>query len=170
LITIASIIIGISLGAIAGWKLGTRYDKVICAFSVLSYSMPSFWFRMIMTYLFAVLLPIFPTGGIGRVMFEADLWTKITVEFRHLALPLIAYSINFMSQYVLLMRNSLVNVITEDYILTAKAKGLRGNEVLRKHAFKNAALPTVTQISINLSNVIIGSVSVETVFCLAWNW
>jgi len=161
-----SIIIGISLGAIAGWKWGTRYDKVICAFSVLSYSMPSFWFGMIMIYLFAVLLPIFPTGGIGRVMFEADLWTKITVEFRHLALPLIAYSINFMGQYVLLMRNSLVNVITEDYILTAKAKGLRGNEVLRKHAFKNAALPTVTQISINLSNVIIGSVSVETVF--AW--
>ncbi|MEM2510749.1 MAG: ABC transporter permease [Candidatus Methanomethylicia archaeon] len=161
-----SIIIGISLGAIAGWRWGSRYDRVICALSVLSYSMPSFWFGMIMIYLFAVLIPIFPTGGIGRVMFEVDLWTRIAVEIKHLALPLIAYSINFMGQYVLLMRNSLINVITEDYILTAKAKGLRGSEVLRKHAFKNAALPTVTQISINLSNVIIGSVSVETVF--AW--
>jgi peptide/nickel transport system permease protein len=162
---IIAIITGIFLGIVAAWKRGTRIDVGTLGFSLVTYSIPTFWLGMVMIVVFSVSLHLFPTSGILTPgMTYASISAFLADYTRHLILPMLTMSIVLIGEYALTMRNTLIDVLSEDYITTAKAKGFGDKYILRKHAMPNAMLPMVTIIAINLGLVVGGTVQVETIF------
>ena len=165
--TLTSMAIGLVLGIIAGWYRGKAPDSVAFGSALLFYSMPSFWISMVLIYALAIVIPVFPTGGMINDRLINPSWATASADsLYHLALPLLTYSLVFAGAYALVMRTSVINTLSEDYVVTAKAKGLSDLDVFRKHVLKNAALPSVTLIAMNLGLIVLGAISVETVF----NW
>ncbi|TET26879.1 MAG: ABC transporter permease [Dehalococcoidia bacterium] len=162
-LTIA-IILGILLGAISGWKSGTRLDTFILTASLSMYSIPAFSLGIILMLIFAFYLSIFPLGGIstpasgftGLGYWRDVLW--------HMFLPTISIVFWYIGEYVLLTRSSMLDTLDQDYITTARAKGLKEFAILRNHALRNALLPVVTATGINLAFAVAGIIEVETVF------
>ena len=164
---IVAIILGLALGAYSGWRRGGVIDYVGNGVSLILYSAPYFLIGMGLLIVFATGLGWFPTYGMveaGRTY--TGLLDRIGDIAYHLALPLATVSLGLVGQYAILMRSSVVETMGEDYITTARAKGLRDGRVLRAHALPNALLPTVTLIAINLGYVVAGAITVEVVF----NW
>lgn len=165
--TVISILLGIAMGMLAGWFRGKRIDTALTSAAILFWSTPSFWGGMIMIYLFAVNLRIFPVGGMmGYNVFNSDWWSNAADILYHALLPMITYSIMYSGEYALVLRNALSGVLSEDYMLLARAKGCTGSQLLRRHALKNASLPVVTLIGLGIGHLVLGSVTIETVF----NW
>jgi peptide/nickel transport system permease protein len=162
---VLAIVSGILFGVIAAWKRGTRLDLGLLGFSLVTYAMPTFWLGMIMVAAFCVNLQIFPTGGMITPGVD---WGSAGARFadiaRHLVLPTVTMAVLLIGEYALTMRNTLIDVLSEDYITTARAKGFSERYILRKHAVPNAMLPMVTIIAINLGLVIAGAIQIETVF------
>ena len=162
---IIAIIVGIFLGVVAAAKRGTKIDVGTLGFSLVTYSMPTFWLGMIMVSVFCVGLRLFPVGGMQSPgMAFASMSTQLLDILHHSFLPIITMSILLIGEYALTMRNTLMDVLEEDYITTAKAKGFSRKYILRKHALPNAMLPMITIIAINLGLVIGGAIQIETVF------
>ena len=160
---ILSIIIGVIFGIFAAWKARTAIDYGALIIGLLAWSLPTFWLGIIL--LFWGSNNGFPIGGkvtpgIGSYPFLYQLGDIA----RHMILPTLTYTIVYMGEYLLLMRSSLLDVLAEDYILTAKAKGLSTFQILKDHALKNAMLPIVTIIAINLGFTVAGAIQIETVF------
>jgi peptide/nickel transport system permease protein len=163
--TVLSIIIGVALGVLLAWKRGTRIDVGGLSISLILYSMPSFWVAIIMVMIFAVYWRVFPLGGMGLPgATYATLWAELATKLRYLFLPTITFALILVGEYALIMRSSLLEVMREDYMLTARAKGVSNRNLLRKHALPNAMLPMVTLIAINLGFIIGGAIQIETVF------
>lgn len=163
--TLMSVFLGILIGIIAAWKRGSKTDLSLLSMSLFLYSMPSFWFSIIMIMIFCVYLGWFPTSGMsspGTVY--SSIWAEWADLSRYLFLPTVTFAIALAGEYAILMRSSLLDVFTEDYMLTAKAKGVSNYRLLFRHALPNAMLPLVTLIAINLGFVIAGEIQVETVF------
>lgn len=162
---VLAIILGIVIGIVAAWKRGTRLDIGTLGFSLITYSMPTFWLGMVMVVVFSVNLHMFPTSGILTPGMTYSSTSVMVADYvRHLILPMVTMSIVLIGEYALTMRNTLIDVLSEDYITTAKAKGFGDRYILRKHAMPNAMLPMVTIIAINLGLVVGGTVQVETIF------
>lgn len=162
---IIAIVAGIIIGILAAWKRGTRIDIGTLGFSLITYSMPTFWLGMVLVVVFSVNLHLFPTSGILTPgMTYPTVAVMVSDYIRHLILPMFTMSIVLIGEYALTMRNTLIDVLSEDYITTAKAKGFGNRYILRKHAMPNAMLPMVTIIAINLGLVVGGTVQVETIF------
>ncbi len=162
---IIAIMVGILIGVVAAWKRGTKLDVWTLGFSLVTYSVPTFWLGMILVVLFCVQLRLFPTSGMltpGK-NFVSD-WAKIVDLARHLVLPVLTMSLVLIGEYALTMRNTLIDVLSEDYIITARAKGFRERYILLKHALPNAMLPMITIIAINIGFVVAGAIQVETIF------
>ena len=162
-----SALIGIGVGAILAWRRGSTLEMSAIVVSLFFYSMPLFWFGLILLWAFGFRLQWFPLGGIGGIdeagrslsglAYVADiLW--------HMTLPLVTLMMVNLAGYVLLMRNSMLEVLGEDYITTAKAKGLSERAVMYKHAARNALLPVATVIALGVGGVISGGVLTETIF------
>jgi len=168
LLTLATIIvvaIGVGAGAIAATRRGSRLDNVFVVTSMVCWSLPTFWAGLILIILLGVSLSFFPIAGIstpGMIYFSS--WDRIMDFARHLVLPTITLIIVDMAQFFMITRSALVDVLTTDYIHTAKAKGLSKNRILWKHAFPNALLPIVTATAVYVSLLIGGAIQVETVF------
>jgi peptide/nickel transport system permease protein len=163
--TIVSLIGGIFLGILAAKNRGKKVDVLSLSFSLLSYSMPTFWIGVLLVAFLSVHLTLFPTSGMttSGMVFASSIDATLDVA-RHLFLPALSLSLVLLGQYVLIMRNSLMDELTEDYVQTAKAKGFSEKYIIRKHAIPNAMLPMVTVISINLGFMIAGAIEIETVF------
>jgi peptide/nickel transport system permease protein len=158
---------GLALGAYAGWRRGGKTDSLGTGASLILYSMPYFVIGMPLVIIFAAGLGWFPTSGMTTPgMSDEPLPAQLWDLSRHLVLPLIAVTLGLLGGYSILMRSSIIDTRTEDYITTARAKGLKDGYVLRHHAFPNALLPMVTLIAINLGYVIAGAITAEIVF----NW
>ena len=160
---ILSILIGIIFGVFAAWKARTSIDYVALNTGLVAWSLPTFWLGIIL--LFWGSNHGFPIGGkatpgIGSYPFLYQLGDTL----KHLVLPTLTYTIVFMGEYMLVMRSSLMDVLSEDYILTARAKGLSTFQILKDHALKNAMLPIVTIIAINLGFTVAGAIQIEAVF------
>jgi len=160
---ILSIIIGVIFGVFAAWKARTSIDYGALITGLVAWSLPTFWLGIIL--LFWGSNHGFPIGGkatpgIGSYPFMFQLGDTL----KHLVLPTLTYTIVFMGEYMLVMRSSLMDVLSEDYILTAKAKGLSTFQILKDHALKNAMLPIVTIIAINLGFTVAGAIQIEAVF------
>jgi peptide/nickel transport system permease protein len=171
--TAIAIFAGISLGRFIAWRRGSAVDTAGLAFSLTFYTMPTFVLALALVIFFGGTLGWFPLKGpYGEIPFydnppsypDMNLAEKIVSRGYHLVLPVLAFSLQWMADFVLIMRNSLTDVLTEDYILTARAKGLSDEEVLREHAMRNALLPVVTVVAITVGWVIGGEIMVELIF------
>ena len=160
---ILSIVIGVALGVFAAWKARTTVDYAAVATSLIAWSLPTFWLGIIL--LFWGSANGFPLAGKATPGMSSmpllQQWGDIA---RHMFLPTLTYTIVYMGEYTLIMRSSLMDVLSEDYILTAKAKGLSTFQILKDHALKNAMLPLVTVIAINLGFTVAGAIQIEAVF------
>jgi peptide/nickel transport system permease protein len=164
---IVAIVIGLSIGAYAGWRRGGRLDRIGNGISLVLYSMPYFVIGMPLIIIFAAGLHWFPTSGMISPGADSGPFINLLFDLgRHLVLPLTAVSLGLVGAYSILMRSAIIETRSEDYIVTARAKGLTDDRVLRAHAFPNALLPMVTLIAINLGYVIAGAITAEIVF----NW
>lgn len=160
-----AIIIGLGLGAYAGWRRGSAADYGGTGLSLVLYSMPYFWLGMILLVVFAATLRWFPTSGMvtAAATFDNPIDQVIDVA-RHLVLPTTTVALGLIGQYSLLMRSAIIEVLGEDYVQTARAKGLPGGHILRRHVLPNAMLPTVSLVAINLGYIVAGAITVEQVF------
>ena len=162
---IISIVVGLAIGAYTGWRRGGAADRVGNGISLILYSMPYFVIGMPLIIIFAAGLGWFPTSGMTSVGGGSrDLLGSLLDLGRHLVLPLTTVSLGLIGGYSILMRSAIIETKTEDYITTARAKGLPDGRVLGSHAFPNALLPMVTLIAINLGYVIAGAITAEVVF------
>ena len=160
-----AIVVGLILGAYSGWKRGGPVDYGGNGISLVLYSMPYFLLGMILLVIFATTLGWFPTAGMFTLGQTYSSFADQVLDFtRHLILPLAAVSLGLIGQYSILMRSSVIETRGEDYVTTAKAKGISESRVLRGHAVPNALLPTVSLIGINLGFIIAGAITVEVVF------
>ena len=164
---IVAIVIGLALGAYSGWRRGGLVDHVGNAISLFLYSTPYFLLGMALLVTFATALGWFPTFGMVTTGREYnDVFEQLGDMLWHLTLPLATVALGLVGQYAILMRSSILDTLTEDYVGTARAKGLTEGRVLRAHALPNALLPTVSLVAINLGYVVAGAITVEVVF----NW
>jgi peptide/nickel transport system permease protein len=164
---VVAIAAGLLIGAYAGWRRGGLVDRIGNGASLILYSMPYFVIGMPLIIVFAAGLHWFPTSGmISPSADNGPLPAYLLDLGRHLVLPLTAVSLGLLGAYSILMRAAIIETRAEDYITTARAKGLTEGRILRSHAFPNALLPMVTLIAINLGYVIAGAITAEIVF----NW
>jgi peptide/nickel transport system permease protein len=159
-----SALIGILGGFVAAWRRGSAADYSITSSTMVFYSMPDFWLGMLLLVGFAVLLPWFPVGGMVDVGSSATGLAAITDRLHHLVLPGLTLTLAYLGEYAIVARSSLLDVMGEDYLTVARAKGLRDIQVRNRHAVPNALLPVVTLAAINLGFVLSGAIAVETVF------
>jgi len=162
-----AIVVGVSLGAYTGWRRGGPIDHIGNGASLILYATPYFLIGMVLLLVFAVGLGWFPTYGMTTVgeVYSSPV-NQLADYLSHLALPLATVALGLIGQYSIVMRSSIVDTLGEEYITTAKAKGIQDVSVLRQHALPNAMLPMATLIAINLGYVIAGAITVEVVF----NW
>jgi len=162
-----AVVVGLGLGAYAGWKRGGSVDYMGNGLSLVLYSTPYFVIGMFLLVIFATALGWFPTNGMLTVGATYDsFWERLQDFGSHLFLPLVTVSIGLIGLYSILMRSSIIETLAEDYVQTARAKGLKDSRVLRDHALPNALLPAVTIVALQLGYVIAGAITAEIVF----NW
>ena len=158
-----AILVGVVFGVFAAWKARTRIDYGALILSLVAWSLPTFWLGIIL--LFWGSNNGFPIGGKATPGISTyPFLYQLGDMFHHMFLPTLTYTIVYMGEYMLIMRSSLLDVLSEDYILTAKAKGLTTFQILKDHALKNAMLPLVTVIAINLGFTMAGALQIESVF------
>jgi peptide/nickel transport system permease protein len=153
-----AVVIAVSFGVLAAWKVGTWVDRCVMVLSVLSFSVPVFVVGYLLIYVFSIKLGWLPVQG------YAPLEDGVLVWARHLVLPSIALGLAYVALIARITRTAMLDVLSEDYIRTARAKGVATGPVLMKHALKNAGVPIVTVIGIGVALLIGGVVITETVF------
>ena len=162
-----AIVVGLALGSYAGWRRGGKVDRAGSGVSLILYSMPYFVIGMPLIIIFAAGLGWFPTSGMFTIgATYASPIDQLLDFLHHLFLPLATVALGLIGGYSIIMRSSIIETRSEEYVTTARAKGLTDNRVLRAHAFPNALLPMVTIIAINLGYVVGGAITAEIVF----NW
>jgi peptide/nickel transport system permease protein len=153
------------VGVFAASRHGSRTDGGLVVSSLVFWSLPTFWVGMLLIFLFAVTLGWLPIAG----MYTADalyptVFTRFADLARHLVLPTIAMVLVDVAQFVLITRSSLLATLSEDFMTTARAKGLHPRRVLWRHGVRNALLPVVTATTLYASATVGGTIQVETVF------
>ncbi|HVX07635.1 ABC transporter permease [Humibacter sp.] len=162
--TVIAAVIGVALGAFVGWKPGTWLDSFVPATTLLA-AVPYFWLALILVYLFATTWHLFPSQGGYDVTLDPG-WSPefIGSAIRYGTLPALTIVIASIGGWLLGMRNMMVSTLSEDYILTARAKGLTEGRIMRNYAARNAVLPSVAGFAISLGFVVAGSIVTEQVF------
>jgi len=155
---VVAVVFAIPLGVLAAWKVRSVIDRVVMGFSVLGFALPVFLVGYLMIYLFAIELRWLPVQGYRPL--SDGVWDTL----RSITLPSLALGMVYMALIARITRASMLEVLSEDYIRTAHAKGVAKPVVLLKHALKNAAVPIVTVIGIGFALLISGVVITETVF------
>jgi peptide/nickel transport system permease protein len=164
---VVAIVLGLALGAYSGWRRGGPIDYAGNGLSLILYSTPYFLLGMVLLLIFGTGLGWFPTFGMSTAGASYPGLAERMIDFlAHLALPLATVSLGLVGQYAIVMRSSIIETMSDDYVTTARGMGLSDGRILRHHALPNALLPTVTLIAINLGYVVAGAITVEVVF----NW
>ncbi|UTF54778.1 ABC transporter permease [Natronosalvus rutilus] len=159
--------VGTYIGAQLAWIRGSSMERKGMVAVLFFRSMPAFWTGILLLYIFAFQLELFPLGGVRGI--DADYSTQLgkflSVDFlHHLVLPVLSIAIFYVGFPILLMRSNMLEVLTETYIFTARAKGVAERRVMLSHAARNAILPIVTALGIEFGFAIGGQVLIETVF------
>ena len=165
--TLLAALAGVFLGKISAWKKGSRLDGVLSISALVCHTLFVPWFALMMLWVLGFQVGWFPLGGI----ISPELWieessflVKALDVLHHMLLPLLTLFIIHVGSYLLLMRSSMLSVLKEDYILTARAKGLTDRVIRNRHAAKNAALPVVTSVGLSLAFSINGGALTEQIF------
>lgn len=162
--TILSILLGLSLGIVAAWKSKTALDYGALFLSLVAWASPTFWLGLILLFWGSSQWGL-PIGGKSTIGLTFDHWWQEWFDIgKHLLLPTLTYTVVYAGQYTLFIRSAVLEIFSEDYILTAKAKGLNSFQILRDHALPNAMLPTVTVVALNLGFTVAGAIEIENVF------
>ncbi len=162
--TILSAGFGILIGIAAAWRRRSKTDYAATTLTMTLYSMPEFWLGMLLLSLFAITLPWFPIGGLEDPTSDAGGVAHLADQARHMFLPALTLTLAYLGEYALVMRSSLLDTMREDYLVLARAKGLRDITVRNRHAVPNALLPVVTLAAINFGFVLSGAITVEAIF------
>jgi peptide/nickel transport system permease protein len=160
-------VIGISIGMIIAWRRGTALELGTIVVTLFFYSMPIFWFALLSQWIFYTQLHWLPIGGMGGFDDMGNPYTGFAYVkdmLWHLILPLLTLTVLHLAGDILLMRTSMLEVLGEDFVTTARAKGLKERTIMYKHAARNAMLPVVTSLAMAISGVISGGVLTETIF------
>lgn len=159
------IVIGISLGMVSAVKKDTIMDKVNTVAALFVYSIPAFWLSLMLIFIFSHKLGILPSSHMQSLDLEGAGWLQVFLDrFKHLVLPAFVLGVASAAGVARYMRGSMIDVLREDYIRTARAKGLQEKTVYLKHAFRNAAIPIVTIIGLSIPFLLGGAVVVEKIF------
>ncbi|HYY32838.1 MAG TPA: ABC transporter permease [Gaiellaceae bacterium] len=162
-----SIILGTITGVIAAWRRGTIVDRGSVGTALAFYSMPPQWLGLMIVLFLASAVGL-PTSGIKDpslgILGEPSLWTVVIDRLRHMVLPSLSIGLVLYGEYTLVVRSAMLETLGEDYVLTARAKGLSSWATVWKHAFRNALLPIVTLVAISLGFIIGGFITIEYVF------
>ena len=166
--TIVSAAIGLIIGIYGGWKRGSKFDVGSQGFTLFVYAMPEFWFGILVLMAFAGGIgpfpALFPAGGYETPGADLSGFAHVADVLNHLALPWFVLTIAYLGQYALIMRNSLIDVMNDDFVTTARAKGVREKQVLWRHVVPNAMLPTFTLVLLSLGFIFGGAITIEYVF------
>ena len=157
-------IVGAALGILSSRHVNGWVDNLVSVIALLFYATPIFLIGLGLIVLFAVRLGWFPTGGLATVGAGYTGWAAITDVAAHLVMPLVTLSLFFLALYARLMRASMLEVFNQDYVTTARAKGLPERLITVKHVVRNAMMPMVTMLGLQTGAMLGGSVLVETVF------
>jgi peptide/nickel transport system permease protein len=160
LTTIIAVTLAVPIGVLAAWRAGTAIDRGVMSFAVLGFSFPVFVVGYVLIYIFAIKLKLLPIQGYRPL---ADgFWPFL----RHLILPSVALGLSFMALIARITRTSVLEVLSQDHIRTARAKGLPSRQLLFAHALPNAAVPIVTIIGVGVALLLGGVVVTESVFAI----
>ena len=161
---VLSLLAGSVLGVAAARRVGRWSDAAVTATALVFYAMPIFWIGVMMIVLFGVKLGWLPTGGMVTIGAGYTGFAYLLDVARHMVLPVVTLSLFHTAFYARLMRASMLEVLGQDFVTTARAKGLKENRVVYSHVLRNALLPVVTVLGLQIANLLGGAVLVETVF------
>ena len=159
--------IAIPLGILSACRRNSWLDRGVTIFVFLGFAMPSFWLALLLMLLFGLELQWLPISGLTSLDFpHLSLWDKCLDIMSHLALPILVYTLGSLAGMSRYMRACMLEVLRQDYILTAQARGLSGRMVILRHALRNALLPVITLLGLSVPGLIGGSVIIESIFAL----
>jgi len=158
---ILQLVIGVPLGVIAALNRGRLVDQVVRVFSVVFQAVPAFWFGLILIIVFAVQFRVMPSQGMLTI--GKDVW-DIPDRIRHIIMPAFVLALGGIALYARIMRTETLEVINQDYVRTARAKGLRERTVIAVHAVRNALIPMVTALGGIIAALVSGALVIEQVF------
>lgn len=168
LLMTTSIVLATAFGALGGvlaaWRVNTTTDNVISVAALLFYATPIFWLGLMLITLFSVKLGLLPSGGMYSVGTAQSAGARVLDIARHLVMPAMTLALFYMAVYVRLMRASMLEIATLDYVRTARAKGVSERRVMVRHVLRNALLPLVTMVGVQVGSLLGGAVVVEIVF------
>ncbi|MEM2352296.1 MAG: ABC transporter permease [Thermoproteota archaeon] len=166
--TVLSIIIGTIIGVVTAYKRGGAFDTGMVTLSLFTYSVPIFFIGYILIYIFALQLGWLPAGLAQPAEWlhkpPTNIFEYMAGRLRHLALPTLQLFLFSVGGWILLARACVLETITEDYVVTARAKGLSERTVLYKHVLKNASLPIITNVALSFAFIISGAIITETLY------
>ena len=162
-----TLLLTIPIGVASAWWQGGWFDRSMTVLVFIGFAVPGFWLALLLMLALGIYWPILPISGLtslgfDKLSFFGQLWDLA----RHLALPLFIYTFGSLAGMSRFMRTSMLEVLRQDYILTAKAKGLPARAVIFKHALRNALLPVITILGLSVPGLIGGSVIIESIFAL----
>ena len=162
-----TLVLAIPLGVIAARHYQQWQDKSITLFNFVGFSIPGFWLSLLLMYWLGVVNNWLPISGLHSLNYEnLDTWAKIKDSMSHLVLPVLIPSITGLAGITLFVKNGMLDVLNQDYVTTARAKGLSEHTVVYTHALRNALLPLITIIGLSIPGLIGGSVISETIFAI----
>jgi ABC-type dipeptide/oligopeptide/nickel transport system permease component len=160
--TLFAIVFGTLTGVIAAWRRGTATEHVTVSTALGFYAMPTHWLALMLVILFA---GVFPSGGmVDDFLIDPSWFEHLKDVLYHMTLPAATLALVLYGEYTLIVRSAMLETLGEDYVLTARAKGLKPWTIVRKHALRNALLPITTLVALSLGYIVAGSILVETVF------
>ncbi|MCA1743974.1 MAG: ABC transporter permease, partial [Desulfovibrionales bacterium] len=157
------LILGVSIpiGVFSALYQGGWFDRSMTIFVFIGFAMPSFWLALLLMMAFGIYWPVFPISGVTSLDFEyLNFWGKFVDLLRHLTLPIFVFTITGLAGMSRFMRTSMLEVLRQDYILTARAKGLPTKIVVFRHAMRNALMPVITILGLSVPSMIGGSIIV----------
>ena len=157
-------VVGSALGVAAARRAGKWSDAAVSVAALFFYAMPIFWIGVMMIVLFSVKLGWLPTGGMMTIGTGLSGLPMILDVLRHMVMPVVALSLFHTAFYARLMRASMLEIFTQDFVTTARAKGISETRIVYRHVLRNALLPVVTVLGLHIANLLGGAVLVETVF------
>lgn len=156
--------LGIAIGVAAGTSRSSRVDKYATTATLIVYAIPTFWLGQLLTMFFALRLGWLPTQGIGPMVSRAQGFAWLLEKARYLTLPVLAFGIHEGMRLARIMRASVIDTLSQGYIVAARARGLSRSQIIRRHVLRNSSLPLVTIAGYAFAHALGGAVLIETVF------
>ena len=162
-----TLFIAVPIGVLSAWKQGSLFDKGMTVLVFLGFAMPGFWLALLLMLYTGLEHQWLPISGLMSLDYESlSFWGKLMDLGRHLVLPITVITVGSVAGMSRFMRSSMLEVLRQDFILTAKAKGLPARVVIFRHALRNALLPVITLLGLSVPGLIGGSVIIENIFAL----